>query len=174
MGASGQDGAGVGVAGADRVGVRGWLVQQRGLAAPRGVACRRSASGERGSSRIGWTGLQDEPRPGAPRKITDAQVEAVIVKTLEEAPSNQDSHWSTRSMAKATGLNQTACRGSGGRSASSRIWWTPGSCPRIRCSSTRSVTWSGCISTRRTRRWSSRWMRSPRCRPSTAPRRCCR
>src|SRR3954469_22251164 len=47
-------------------------------------------------------GLADEPRPGAARKITDEQVEAVIVKTLEEAPSNNDSHWSTRSMARAT------------------------------------------------------------------------
>ncbi|OKI76308.1 IS630 family transposase [Micromonospora sp. CB01531] len=58
-------------------------------------------------------GLRDEPRPGAPRKIGDAQVEAVITKTLEELPPNQDSHWSTRSMAKAVGLNQTAV---------SRIW----------------------------------------------------
>ncbi len=58
-------------------------------------------------------GLRDEPRPGAPRKIGDAQVEAVITKTLEELPSNQDGHWSTRSMAKAVGLNQTAV---------SRIW----------------------------------------------------
>lgn len=58
-------------------------------------------------------GLFDEPRPGAARKIGDAQIEAVITKTLEESPSNQDSHWSTRSMAKAAGLNQTAV---------SRIW----------------------------------------------------
>src|SRR5215471_9628932 len=49
-------------------------------------------------------GLTDEPRPGAPRKITDAQVEAMITKTLEESPSNKDSHWSTRSMAQAVGL----------------------------------------------------------------------
>ena len=31
-------------------------------------------------------GLCDEPRPGVPRKITDADVERVIVKTLEETP----------------------------------------------------------------------------------------
>lgn len=37
-------------------------------------------------------GLADEPRPGAPRKVTDAQVEQVIAKTLEEAPPNGDSH----------------------------------------------------------------------------------
>ena len=50
-------------------------------------------------------GLADEPRPGAPRKITDAQVEEVIARTLESTPKNA-THWSTRSMAKATGLSQ--------------------------------------------------------------------
>jgi transposase len=53
-------------------------------------------------------GLVDEPRPGQPRKITDEQVEAVIVKTLEERPPDGGTHWSTRKMAAATGLNQTA------------------------------------------------------------------
>jgi transposase len=67
-------------------------------------------------------GLSDEPRPGAPRKITDAQVEAVIVATLETTPSNQDSHWSTRSMARSTGLNQTAV---------SRIWRAFGLKPHL-------------------------------------------
>jgi transposase len=67
-------------------------------------------------------GLSDEPRPGAPRKISDAQVEAVIVKTLEETPDNRDSHWSTRSMAKAVGLNQTAV---------SRIWRAFGLKPHL-------------------------------------------
>jgi transposase len=67
-------------------------------------------------------GLSDEPRPGAARKITDEQVEAVIVKTLEAAPDNNDTHWSTRSMAKATGLNQTAI---------SRIWRAFGLKPHL-------------------------------------------
>ncbi|MFG2591269.1 helix-turn-helix domain-containing protein [Streptomyces sp. NPDC048438] len=47
-------------------------------------------------------GLCDDPRPGVPRKITDADVERVIVKTLEETPKKA-THWSTRSMAAATG-----------------------------------------------------------------------
>jgi len=67
-------------------------------------------------------GLSDEPRPGAPRKVTDEQVEAVIVKTLEEAPTGGDTHWSTRSMARATGMSQTAI---------SRIWRTFGLKPHM-------------------------------------------
>jgi len=45
----------------------------------------------------------DEPRPGRPRTITDEQVEAVIVKTLESTPRDA-THWSTRSMAAESGL----------------------------------------------------------------------
>jgi transposase len=52
-------------------------------------------------------GLSDEPRPGQPRKIGDAQVEEVIVKTLETTP-NDATHWSTRSMAREVGLTQSA------------------------------------------------------------------
>jgi transposase len=52
-------------------------------------------------------GLLDEPRPGAPRSIRDAQVEEVITRTLESMPDNS-THWSTRLMAQKTGLSQTA------------------------------------------------------------------
>ena len=52
-------------------------------------------------------GLTDEPRPGPPRTVTDAHVEDVVTKTLESKPANA-THWSTRGMAKATGLTQTA------------------------------------------------------------------
>lgn len=57
-------------------------------------------------------GLLDEPRPGAPRKISDADVERVVTKTLESKPPTA-THWSTRGMARSTGLSQTAI---------SRIW----------------------------------------------------
>lgn len=60
----------------------------------------------------GVDGLLDEPRPGAPRKLADEDVEKVITKTLESVPSDA-THWSTRSMAKATGMSQSAI---------SRIW----------------------------------------------------
>ena len=52
-------------------------------------------------------GLVDEPRPGAPRTISDAQVEQVITRTLESKPEAA-THWSTRGMAQASGLSQTA------------------------------------------------------------------
>jgi transposase len=52
-------------------------------------------------------GLADEPRPGAPRTITDAMVEEVVTKTLEEKPKSA-THWSTRGMAQAVGLSQSA------------------------------------------------------------------
>ena len=52
-------------------------------------------------------GLLDEPRPGAPRKISDEQVEQVVTQTLEAMPE-QSTHWSTRLMAEKTGLSQSA------------------------------------------------------------------
>jgi len=57
-------------------------------------------------------GLYDEPRPGAPRQVSDAQVEQVVVQTLESTPRGE-THWSTRGLAKATGLS---------RMTISRIW----------------------------------------------------
>ena len=59
-----------------------------------------------------FAGLLDEPRPGAPRQVTDAQVEQVVVRTLEATP-RAATHWSTRGMAQASGLS---------RMTISRIW----------------------------------------------------
>lgn len=52
-------------------------------------------------------GLLDEPRPGAPRKIGDAKLEALIAKTLHEKPRNA-THWNSRAMAKAMGVSQSS------------------------------------------------------------------
>jgi len=57
-------------------------------------------------------GLYDEPRPGAPRKLSDEQVERVVIQTLESTPRGQ-THWSTRELAKTTGLSHMTI---------SRIW----------------------------------------------------
>lgn len=49
-------------------------------------------------------GLSDEPRPGAPRKIGDDKIADIVTKTLETAPTDA-THWSTRSMARASGVS---------------------------------------------------------------------
>ena len=66
--------------------------------------------------RLRLDGLLDAPRPGAPRTIDDVRVDKVIAMTLEQRPSDA-THWSTRTMAQASGLSQTAV---------SRIWRTFG------------------------------------------------
>ena len=52
-------------------------------------------------------GLVDEPRPGAPRKIGDDDVERVIVRTLEDKPTDS-THWSTRDLAKKVGMSASS------------------------------------------------------------------
>src|SRR6266498_3873530 len=66
-------------------------------------------------------GLADEPRPGAPRKITDEQIEDVIVTTLEATPANA-THWSRASMAAQSGLS---------KSTIGRVWKTFGLKPHL-------------------------------------------
>ncbi|MEF2529413.1 IS630 family transposase [Streptomyces sp. CS62] len=113
----------------------------------------------------GLDGLCDDPRPCVPRKIADADIERVIVKTLEETPKNA-THWSTRSMAAATGVSQATI---------SRIWQAFALAPH------RSQTFKRStdpllidrvrdvvglhLSTRRRRPWCSAWTRSRRSRP---------
>jgi transposase len=81
---------------AEAVGVTAWTVSKwRGRFAAAGV-----------------DGLLDEPRPGAPRTISDGDVERVITLTLESTPAAA-THWSTRSMASKAGMSQSAV---------SRIW----------------------------------------------------
>jgi len=57
-------------------------------------------------------GLVDDPRPGTPRTVGDAAIERVITRTLETKPTAA-THWSTRGMAKVSGMSQSAI---------SRIW----------------------------------------------------
>lgn len=61
---------------------------------------------------LGLQGLLDEPRPGTPRRIGDADVERVLTMTLESLPRDA-THWSTRSLARQSGLSHSTV---------SRIW----------------------------------------------------
>jgi transposase len=64
-------------------------------------------------------GLVDEPRPGRPRTVSDAEIEKLITETLEKAPKT-DTHWSTRSMATHLGMSQSTV---------SRVWRAFGLAP---------------------------------------------
>jgi len=93
------------------------------VAARTGVT-RATAAKWRGrfaAGRLG--GLNDRPRPGTPRKITPQQVRELIDRTRREPPPAGRDRWTTRTMAAATGLSQSAV---------SRIWRSaglhPGSC----------------------------------------------
>ncbi len=66
-------------------------------------------------------GLYDEPRPGAPRKISDEAVEEVVVQTLESTPKGR-THWSTRKMAEKAGISPSSV---------GRIWRAHGLKPHI-------------------------------------------
>ena len=57
-------------------------------------------------------GLLDQPRSGRPRMIDDADVDRVIALTLDATPKDA-THWSTRSMARRSGLSHNTV---------SRIW----------------------------------------------------
>ncbi len=114
--------------------LQGWLRRSRtsqalALRARIVLACAEGVSDTAVAERLGMTrvtvgkwrhrflekgcdGLLDEPRPGAPRRISDEDVERVITTTLESMPRGA-THWSTRSMGRAVGLSPMAV---------SRIW----------------------------------------------------
>ena len=57
---------------------------------------------------LGLEGLRELPRAGAPRRISDEQVEKVIRTTLEQTPPEEATQWSTRSLAARLGLSRQA------------------------------------------------------------------
>jgi len=83
------------------------LARRLGVTAPTVRKWRRRFACDR------LDGLVDEPRPGKPRTVSDERVEEIIVKTLESAPPDGGTHWSTRHMAQAAGVSQSTV---------SRVW----------------------------------------------------
>src|SRR5438128_5771407 len=84
----------------------------KAIAAELGCAANTVATWRSRFARSGIDGLHDEPRPGKSRTIRGEDVERLIVKTLEQQPVNA-TQWSTRSLAAARGMSQSAI---------SRIW----------------------------------------------------
>src|SRR3954463_4870425 len=72
-----------------------------------GVSRPTVATWRRRFAERGPDGLLEGPRPAAPRRITDEQIERAVVTPLESTPANA-THWSTRSLAQAVGLSQSA------------------------------------------------------------------
>ena len=68
-----------------------------------GVARMTVATWRRRFAERRLDGLLDEPRPGAPRTVTDEKVAEVVTATLERLPAGR-THWSSRGMARAAGL----------------------------------------------------------------------
>jgi putative transposase len=60
----------------------------------------------------GLMGLYDQPKPGAPRTISDEQVAELIQKTLKSTPKGA-THWTCRRIAKETNLSKSTVQ---------RIW----------------------------------------------------
>src|SRR6266542_4248397 len=118
-------------------------------------------------------GLVDEARPGAPRKITDEQVEKVLTDTLETTPKNAPIGPGRRWPNNPGSVNPPS-DGSGKRSNSNPTAPKPSNSPPTRSSSTRYATSSVSTSTRRTKPSCSASTRSRRSKHSTGPSRCCR
>ena len=144
-----------------------------GVAAALGVSRPTVALWRRRFAERGPDGLLDEPRPGAPRRITDEQVERAVTTTLEAAPADA-THWSTRSLAQATGLSH----GGGAHLARLRAAAAPER--DLQALHGPAVRREGARHRRplpraaRARAGAVRGREAARSKPSSAPRRCCR
>ena len=96
----------------DAVGEDGFPVSTKAVADEVGVTRETVSKWRKRFLADRVAGLEDEPRPGRPRTVLDEQVADLITRTLESKPENA-THWSTRSMAKKTGLSQSTV---------SRVW----------------------------------------------------
>ncbi|MEO7274238.1 MAG: IS630 family transposase [Vicinamibacterales bacterium] len=99
---------------------QGW--QNQAVAAhlqitPETVARWRHRFAEGGLAAI----AQDAPRAGRPRRITAAQEREIVRRTTQATPP-EATHWSTRTMAAATGLSERSIR---------RIWHRHGLKPHL-------------------------------------------
>jgi transposase len=76
------------------------------IAAELGASKRTVGKWRERFARLRTDGLLDEPRPGAPRRLGDDEVAALVDRTLSTVPDGA-THWSLRTMAEAAGLSAT-------------------------------------------------------------------
>jgi transposase len=117
--------------------------------------------------------LKDAPRPGRRKALPPDKIQAIVDATLHTTPPKA-THWSVRTMAKAHGVSHAIVHRIGPRMDCSPIASRPSNGVAIPTSFRSCATSSACISIHRTKRWSFAWTRSPTCKPSIAPNRCCR
>src|SRR3974390_1379451 len=92
------------------------------IAATLGLTPHKAARWRARFLELGLAGLEkDAPRAGRPAVIDAARIQAVVSKTTQELPPDA-THWSTRSMAAATGLSEASVR---------RIWHAHGLKPHL-------------------------------------------
>jgi len=80
------------------------IAQEVGLSRAMVVQWRQRFIGER------LAGLVDRPRPGKPRQYSDADRLRVIETACTQKP-DRETHWSVRSLAKATGVGRDTVHG---------------------------------------------------------------
>jgi len=80
---------------------------QTGMAVGRALGVSNTTVGKWRARFLSYrlAGLSDEPRIGGPRTVSDRQVMAIVNKTLKERPKGA-THWSTRSLAKDSGVSR--------------------------------------------------------------------
>jgi transposase len=97
-------------------------LQDQEIAAELGIQPAKAARWRKRFLEGGLPALQkDAPRPGRPRVITEALVNSVVETTTRAKPEHA-THWSTRTMAAATGISEASVR---------RIWRAHGLKPHL-------------------------------------------
>jgi transposase len=88
-------------------------LENKQIAAQMGIMPEKAARWRKRFLEGGIAALEkDAPRPGKPRTIGDRQVKKIVDMTLHGKPAHA-THWSTRTMARATGISEASVR---------RIW----------------------------------------------------
>ena len=97
-------------------------LENKQIAAQMGIMPEKAARWRKRFLEGGIVALEkDAPRPGRTRTIGERQVRKIVEMTLHQKPANA-THWSTRTMAEASGISEASVR---------RIWRAHGLKPHL-------------------------------------------